>query len=472
MPKFAKPILIAAAILVAVGGLIVLGANIYLQSAAVQERIRNAVSEAVQAPVSIRSTAFTPWSGLSVTGVVIPNDGIGRLPLLDVASVGMKWNLWSVLRGRFVIDEIVVKGPVLNAYQQANGSWSRPAKVTASTPDTMVSGPAVSAQAPAVATAPTSPRPPAIALEKVSIQDGEAYFDNANGRRFANMKDIDVTIHSNEDGSFSGKFSIGEVELFGRLVPRDLRGTFRWNAGVLTISSFEGSLGKGAVAGGAEIVTDNDPSFSAHAEITDALLSELAIDAGWGSDATKGRLVGRAELQGSTGRPETFQGTGHFELKEAAFVPVDFVRQIGELMAIEELQVLRLKTAVADFSVADAKVRTDKLLFESENLILEAKGPASFDGTLDLDARLHLNDRLRRDLRALIGDKLKPSKQPGYAFIPFNITGTVQQPRSDLIDKVAGARFGRDVGNLLKNLIRAAPAPAVPQSANPPKDGN
>jgi hypothetical protein len=38
--------------------------------------------------------------------------------------------------------------------------------------------------------------------------------------------------------------------------------------------------------------------------------------------------------------------------------------------------------------------------------------------------------------------------------MPFSITGSLDRPKSDLLDKMVGLRIGQDVGGLLKNLLR------------------
>ncbi len=467
MPKIAKPILITLGALLVGAGLLFLAANIYLQSGNVQARIREAVSNAVGAPVAIRSASMTPWSGLSVAGILVPAGPDAKAPLLDIASVDVRLGLLDLLAGRVVVEEIIVRDPVLSAFQKPDGSWSRPQasekpKATP-LPGSVVPvpspGPAVvevpGAENPVVEPHAT-PRPgPKIALRKVSIRDGVSYLDDARGRRIGSISGIFVTIHSRTPEAYSGKFEAAEIELFGLFTPRALKGTFEFSDGKLTVPAFEAEWAGGVVTGSAVITPGPTASFDLRMDLAGVSLAAIATEAGWSAAETRGSLFGKAALTGRMGHSETFSGNGSFELREASLVPVDFVRQLGELMRIEELQTLHLRTAVADFSVADQKVHADRIVLESENLVLEATGPVSFTGELDLDASLHFNRRLQRDLRALLGDQLKPSPREGYAFLPFEVTGTAAKPHSDLLEKIAGARLGRDVGGFLKNLLRA-----------------
>lgn len=482
MPKIAKPILISLGVAIALTGLLFLAANIYLQSGGVQGRITEAVSDAVGAPVAIRSAAITPWSGLSVVGILVPAGPDAKAPLLDIASVDVRLGLLELLAGRVVVEEIIVKDPVLTAFQKPDGSWSRPqaAATPAATPlpgsvvPVPSPGPAV-VEVPEAApptgevTAPAAPRAgPRIALRKISIRDGISYLDDARGRRIGSIAGIFVTVHNRAPESYSGKFEVREIEVFGLFTPRALKGTFEFANGELVIPAFEAEWAGGAIAGSARIVPGPGATFDIQMETGGASLATIASEAGWSAADTDGKLFGKASLAGRMGHSETFAGRGNFELRDASLVPVDFVRQLGELMRIEELQTLHLRTAVAEFTVADQKVHADKVVLESENLVLEATGPVSFTGELDLDASLHFNRRLQRDLRALLGDQLKPSAREDYAFLPFEVSGTVAKPRSDLLDKIAGARLGRDVGGFLKNLLRA---PQEKKKATPTPGG-
>jgi hypothetical protein len=90
---------------------------------------------------------------------------------------------------------------------------------------------------------------------------------------------------------------------------------------------------------------------------------------------------------------------------------------------------------------------------------------------MKLQARLHLNERLRKDLGGLLGNNFKESERPGYQQMPFSITGTVSRPKTDLLDKLTGFRIGEDVGGLLKNLFRAQPQKPKDEAEKNPGGG-
>ena len=58
------------------------------------------------------------------------------------------------------------------------------------------------------------------------------------------------------------------------------------------------------------------------------------------------------------------------------------------------------------------------------------------------------------------------SEDPEYRQIPFTVTGRIDSPKTDLLDKLIGAKVGQDVGGILMNILR----PSVPQKSEDKKE--
>jgi len=217
--------------------------------------------------------------------------------------------------------------------------------------------------------------------------------------------------------------------------------------------------------------TGPDRGFSVVVAAEGVLIKKLAADAGIDGEGSRGSLFSKGNLSGIAGKPETFAGKVDISLQQARFQPLDFIRQIGELMRIQELQMFELKTAEAGLKIHDKKVTVENLVLQSENLVMDAKGPVGFDGKMKLQARLHLNERLRKDLSGLLANNFKESEREGYQQMPFSITGTTSRPKTDLLDKLTGFRLGEDVGGLIKNLFRALPQKPKEEAQKKPGGG-
>lgn len=482
MRKFAKPILIVAGAILAAYVILVVAVNLYLQSKGVQDRVRQAASEAAGVPVEIQGTCYIPWSGLVVSGVVVPHDGEARLPLLNVESVSIRFETFALLRGHFVVTDILIQSPVLLAFQKSDGSWSRPHAYSPQTSAAPVERPAAPPEGtpgPTVVTPTLEPpsvhaavdRSPSVSVERVRVRNGTIYLDDVRGRRMGVIEGIEISVTPAKDGTINGDFKVKKINLFDKMTLQATEGTFLWRKGYFEIPALKAVWGEGSLDGRLALNWGDEARFAVSLKAADVSLSALATDAGVRVEGTKGTLLGTGEMSGVTGHPATFVGGAHIELMNARLQPVDFIRQIGDLMSIEELQMLALKEARADFAIANEQIVAKNILMESKNLVIEASGPAGFDGRLDLAAKLHVNDRLRRDLRAILGNDLIASDREGYKALPFSVKGTLSRPESDLLDKVAGVKLGRDVSNVLQNLLRL-PAPKKPKKAAPTAEGN
>ncbi len=473
MSSIAKPILITLGALAAAYAVLVLLVNIYLQSSDVQARLREALSRVAGMPSEVNRTYYTPWSGLTVSGITLPSQTDSKTPLLEVQSLKASIRLTSFLQGRIQIRSISIASPILVMRQNANGSWSPAYKTTkAHTPESLpssaLSAPGTSEQKPLVVGTPTpsvqgpilerSNEPsidtPQITIESLRIRNGRAVFTDSKNKHVLELKGIQVDSPSITDGAISGTFRIQQAIIVGSLKPRKFTGTFEWSNGHLAIPEIQAELAEGRLGGNFTLSPIPTPDFALNLFLQDVSVKKLAEDAGYESEGSRGQLSGKLLLTGAPANKATYKGTAEVRLVEARVEPIDLIRQLGELLRVDELQMLELKTAEADFSIRDEKVIVDRLIMASENLMMDATGQSGFDGKLDLAARFHVNEKLRRETRGIIGSNFKESETPGYTHIPFSVNGTLAQPKSDLFDKIMGVRIGQDVGGLLKNILR------------------
>lgn len=475
MRKFAKYILIAAGLALAVYVLAILGLNIYLQSEGLQKRIQTAAEAAAGSPVRITGTHYTPWSGFSITGLSVSGkSSAGQPPLLSATSVSFRFSLIALLRGKLVVSEVVVANPFLIARpagpapeteSQAPAATS-PSLPLPETPAQQPAGVVISVPEPAPLPSPT---PALVEVNRIRVTNGQAQVYDSKGALAITLTGIEVSGEILPDRSAAGTFEIEETGIGAFVHPGHFKGTFTWKSGRLVVPDLQADWAGGHLTGRLEVGPDREISITGAAE--GILIKKLADDAGIDGDGSRGSLFSKGTFHGYAGKPGTFTGRVDVSLQQARFQPLDVIRQIGELMSIQELQMLELKTAEAVFNIHDKKVIADSIVLESENLVMDAKGPIGFDGKLKLQARLHLNERLRKDLAGLLGSNFKESERPGYQQLPFSITGTVSRPKSDLLDKLTGFRIGQDVGGLLKNLFKAPPQKPKAESNKEPGGG-
>ena len=477
MHSIAKPILIIAGIIFVLCATAVLCLNIYLQSAGVQLKLRQAVYRATGFEPVISQTYYTPWSGLAVSGIRIPQTDNAKKPLLAVRSLKCRLSITALLQGRVLIKDITFEQPSLLVVQGQSGVWpgasalpfqdlekmpavTRQAAKDAETARKPTSTPtATPHQAPPPAVQAAQPeeampeRTTPVLFEHIRIHQGQAFFYPAQGRPIL-LEGCAAEGKVSQNGSATGVFRIKSATFADLARYTEISGKFEYQDGHLKITDIEAVWAQGAVRGSFEISKTPGPFFTASLAAENVSLQKLAEDAGFTAEGTQGLLFAKANLQGIPGQTESFTGEASANLTEARMQPIDPLRQLGELLRINELRVLELRNAQTALTIRGGKILVDRLELESSNLLMDASGEARFDGSLDLNARFHVTQKLLKDSLGFMGSKFQPSDREGYAHMPFSITGTMSRPKSDLLDKLVGVRLGDDVGGLLKNLLR------------------
>ena len=477
MHSIAKPILIIAGIIFVLCATVILCLNIYLQSAGVQLKLRQAVYRATGFEPVISQTYYTPWSGLTVSGIKIPQADNVKKPLLAMRSVKCRMSLVALLQGRVLIKDITFEQPSLLVVQGQSGVWPgrsalpfqdlekkppvtrQPAKdaVTAQKPNPDATPTPQQAPPPAAPTTQPEEEMPVretpVLVENIRIREGQAFFYPAQGRPIR-LEGCAAEGKASPNGSTTGVFRIKSAAFAELARCTDITGKFEYSDGQLKITDIQAVWAQGTVKGSLEISKTPGPFFTASLAAENVSLQKLAEDAGFTAEGTQGFLFAKTSLRGIPGQPESFTGEASANLTEARMQPIDPLRQLGELLRINELRVLELSNAQTALTIRDGKILVERLELESTNLLMDASGEARFDGSLDLNARFHVTQKLLKDSLGFMGSKFQPSDREGYAHMPFSITGTMSRPKSDLLDKIVGVRLGDDVGGLLKNLLR------------------
>jgi len=475
--SIAKPILIIAGIIFILCATVILCLNIYLQSAGVQLKLRQAVYRATGFEPVISQTYYTPWSGLTVSGIKIPQADNAKKPLLAMRSVKCRMSLAALLQGRLLIKDITFEQPSLLVVQGQSGLWPggsalpfqdlekkpsvirQPAKDAKTAQKPTPDATPTPQEAPPPAVPSTQPekempvREAPVLVENIRIREGQAFFYPAQGRPIR-LEGCAAEGKASPNGSTSGVFRI-KTAAFAELARcSDITGKFEYHDGRLKITEIQAVWAQGKVRGSFEISKTPGPFFAASLAAENVSLQKLAEDAGFNAEGTQGFLFAKTSLQGIPGQPESFTGEASANLTEARMQPIDPLRQLGELLRINELRVLELRNAQTALTIRDGKILVERLELESTNLLMDASGEARFDGSLDLNARFHVTQKLLKDSLGFMVSKFQPSDREGYAHMPFSINGTMSRPKSDLLDKIVGVRLGDDVGGLLKNLLR------------------
>src|SRR5256884_2104270 len=120
-------ILIGLGVIVGVALLILIGVNMYVQSRGTQARIQQELSQRLGTTLRIQRISVTPWAGLKLTGITIPQSQPGVSPdFLKAKSFRLRIRFSSLFGGQLDIKEISLINPEIVWAQNTDGKWRLP----------------------------------------------------------------------------------------------------------------------------------------------------------------------------------------------------------------------------------------------------------------------------------------------------------------------------------------------------------
>jgi len=485
--RLPKVLIGVAASLLAVVVLLIIAANLWLQSSEVQARLRQAVLEATGLPVKVQTTYFTPWGGVSLRGIQIVDSRSDSSDFLHIDGIQLRIKILPLLRKSLVVQEVVLREPRLTWQQTEDGIWevprerNAPAEAEAAASPPQPSAPAnpeipeltldeapqtTTAKAPEAASGSSFQ----VAVERLRTENGSLAILNRSGDRIVELRGLDLD--SDVTGmDVAGTLTAEELHLGQNLSVEGIEGAYSLADNVLTFQPLTGKLAGGKATAVVRLLPAiPDIPFKATLTISDASIRELLQDASLPAEDSAGTVSGDFELRGEALNDKTFKGLGSLRADDARFEPIKFLAQLGELLRVDELQLLELHDADASFSIADQKILVDSVNLRTENILIRAAGPVSFKGDLDLDGLMVVNEKLQNDLRGLLGSNFEASEEfPGSKQLEFAVGGTVSRPTTDLIEKITGFRIRGEMGGLLRQFLQVIPqAPSSsPESSDP-----
>jgi hypothetical protein len=232
---------------------------------------------------------------------------------------------------------------------------------------------------------------------------------------------------------------IANASLRDRFFLKRLQSPFSYEPDVLELSKISAQVGGGQIAGHFAIQTEaEDSPFTASLSFRDVQADQIIVDAGGPQGMVQGKLEGNFEASGETVHPNALTGHGAIFLRDGQIRQYSLLVALGRLLQIEELMQLHLQQAEAKYHITPGVIDIDSLVLRSPNIRLSATGTVTFGGKLKLDSQLAINDKIRGQLFKMVRDNFAPSKEPGYYALDFQVGGTIEHPKTNLMDRLVG----------------------------------
>jgi hypothetical protein len=479
--KLRRITLIFLGAMIALGAIVLLGVNLYVQSQGTQAKIQQELSRILGTGLGIRSMSVTPWGGLELSGITIAQtSAAGPRHFLEAKTFRLRVRFLSLFSRRLVIKEVSLDKPNVVWPQNAEGKWRLPNSQTVQSPgisqkqDASVSQPQSGGEfvhatpAPVVTTAPPHVSPPAQAtvdrrsrpqqsrlavapeVRRVSIKDGDFSFLNQTGGLLASFTGVDFRTSIRSASALQGQAQIARISLRDRFFLEQLRSPLRYEPDVLELSKISARAANGEINGYFAMQPEaEDSPFTTSVKFRDVLADQIVENAGGPKGTVKGKLEGSFQASGKTADPNALVGKGEIFLRDGRVQQYSLLVLLGQILQIEELRELHLEQAEAKYHLSPGLVTIDELILRSPNIRLTASGTVAFDGSLKVDSRLAINDRIRGQLFKAIRNNFQPINEPGYSAIDFQVGGTINRPSTNLMDRLVG----RDLSSMFNQLF-------------------
>ena len=481
MRKLRLVVLIAFGTAIALGAIVLIGVNLYVQSQAIQAKIQQDLSQRLGTVIQIHRISVTPWDGLRLSGITIAqNPAVGSTHFLEARTFRLRVRFLSLFSRRLVIKEVSLVNPTVVWPQDAAGKWRLPGSREEETPTVPAE------QTPAIPEARTAAVPPnllgsplatftpvplltpakgAIAkssssdgrlgpqVQRVNIEGGNFTFLDRAGNMVGTFTGVNFRSSMRNGLALRGNTKVAKISVRDRFFLEQLQSPFRYDPNVLELSKISAHAGNGELSGQFTMQPEaEDSPFTASVTFRNVEADRIVTDAGGSKGTVRGKLEGRFEASGKTADPDALTGGGEIFLRDGTVQQYSLLVAIGQILQIEELTQLRLEQAEAKYHISPGFVTIDELVLRSPNMRLSAAGTVTFDGKLKLNSQLAINEKMRAQLFKAIRNNFQPISEPGYFALNFEVAGSVDRPKTNLMDKLVG-RDLKDLGSVINSLF-------------------
>ena len=470
MQKLSRLLLLVGGTALVLTVIVLLSVNLYVQSQGTQARIQQELRQRLGTTLNIRRISVTPWGGLKVSGISIPQaSAAGSRNFLEAKSLGLRIEFLSLFSRQLTIKQVSLVDPTVIWPQNANGKWRLPgwreeerenAALAHTEPEESRAQPETASPVPA------SPKPeersdagsPMKAnkasafvpeVRRVNLTGGNFRFLDRSGNMVAAFEGVGFRSSVRNAVAVRGNARVAKVSLRDRFFLQQLKSPLQYDPTKLELSQISAHAGGGDVIGHFSMQPETEDSpFTVDVKFRNVEADQIVADAGGPKDVVHGKLEGNFQAAGKTADPNALIGTGEIFLRDGQVRQYSLLVAVGQVLRIEELTQLHLEQAQAKYHISPGVITVDELILRSPNIRLSATGTITFGGKLRLESRLAINEKIRAQLFKPIRANFRPTDEPGYSAVDFEVGGTVERPKTNLLEKVVG----RDLKDLMNSF--------------------
>lgn len=256
--------------------------------------------------------------------------------------------------------------------------------------------------------------------------------------------------------TWDGEIRIKKIFFNDHLILRKISAELNKTKNAFSINPLVAKSFGGKVQG-ALMLQKNDQAFSLYQgsfSFFDIPLKESLSGTALQQKVSAGRVQGKINFTGVAGEPASLQGSGSIELLGAELKTGDFFGSLSHLFPMEELRLLKLHEAKANYTLSSDALHIDAARLKSENMMVTAQGNVSLSGEVSLDAQLLLKGKLAEHFIAILPPEVAAAvSQAGSCEIPFKVYGPVTNLQTNFFKEILKQQIQNNVGGILEQLL-------------------
>ncbi|MFT4637133.1 MAG: hypothetical protein ACI8T1_000442 [Verrucomicrobiales bacterium] len=445
MKSLGKGLLYAFILIVALGFLVLLGANLYLRSPGIRDKVVDKFQVRFGTKVSYESISYLPWRGLKVSRLEMAHQpdvaALTKEPFAHIEAVVAKVSLWSLIDRPIQLAEIRVVRPKITTLQRHDGSVALPwvtrraPPMIAMTPtdlaltappemdspaelavvDPIIVDPSVAdskevtdaSSAPPAASAVPASRGLEVLLARFRVTDGALVLLSPTAKRalvslegIGSEIDLGALEQYTEDaalGRLLGRVSVRQGDVGGVVRALGIQSEVHLrNDGALALPNIEATSDGGLIEG--SLIGDPRKAgfpFQVRLGFRDLGVRSMAKRATSRVAFSRGAVEGMIEAEGFLAAPQTWRGRGNVAMNKAALARNGLLESLGRYIGVREFVELEFEEATAVFQLKGPVVWFEDIHWKTDNLEFKGLGGVGMNQRVKLGARLYFSQRVR-----------------------------------------------------------------------------
>lgn len=315
-----------------------------------------------------------------------------------------------------------------------------------------------------------------VVLQGLVLENGDFQCISASGQSLLHVEGVSLQIRSTADGDGQGRLGVAKGTLAEVLSFHALQAPLLLEKGTLKIPNLSAKSGGGQFSASAVFPRESVAPFQIQASLQNVDLSQLSEEIS--TLRMSGILNAQVDLHGKSLLTADLEGSGSAQVKDGFFKGLSLFQILGQIFQIQELANLKIQSGSTQFTIANRQILLHSLTLQSDNLLLEAPGSIGFDKQLALNARLRLPEKMlkSKNIQGFLG-RFSPPDSEGNQSIDFQVSGTSEKPRTNLLEKIVSGGAGNVLQQVLSNFLKPKSSPktndspgSAPDATPPPTD--